>query len=157
MTTLLPEERFNKKRAQQLCAYLMRWDGATRFSIDKCSALLYLCERQCYADYGMPLTYDRIIDTDHGPTVPRVVGILLGERNLECTMSEFRTEDVESVKFVLECYSGLTDDEVMEILRDKPEAKYALDGPISLETLLESVGYCGEEIMPQVANILDTQ
>lgn len=158
--TLIPENGFRQKRAQQLCAFLFRWDGATRFSFDKIAALLYLAERQCYGEHGLPLTYDRILNTHEGPSLCKTLDLVLKRQNPAETMSEFSLDEVESIECAFECYSTSTDAELLAHLKSLKEWKYDPAAPgsqIPLETILEAVGFADENIIPQIANILDTQ
>lgn len=158
--TLIPENGFRQKRAQQLCAFLFRWDGATRFSFDKIAALLYLAERQCYGEHGIPLTYDRLQNTHEGPSLCKTLDLVLKRHNPAETMSEFSTEEIETIECAFECYSTSTDAELLTHLKSLKEWNYdpaAPGTPISLETMLECVGFANEEVNPQIANILDTQ
>jgi len=158
--TLIPENGFRQKRAQQLCAFLFRWDGATRFSYDKIAALLYLAERQCYGEHGIPLTYDQLQNTFEGPSLCKTLDCLLKRHNPAETMSEFSTEEIETIECAFEVYSASTDAELLVHLKSLKEWSYdpgAPGSPISLETILEVVGFSPEEVVPQIANILDTQ
>jgi hypothetical protein len=135
--TLIPENVFRRKRAQQLCAFLFRWDGATRFSFDKIAALLYLAERQCYGEHGLPLTYDRILNTYEGPSLCKTLDLVLKRQNPAETMSEFSLDEIETIEWQYD-----------------PAAP---GEQIPLETILQAVGFSDEEITPQIANLLDTQ
>lgn len=149
-----------KKRAQQLCAFLFRWDGATRFSYDKIAALLYLAERQSYGEHGRPLTYDRIQSAVEGPSLCKTLELVLTRQNPAETMSEFSTEEIETIECAFEVYSTSTDAELLAHLKSLKEWKYEPDAPdsqIPLETILEVVGFAEDEITPQIANILDIQ
>lgn len=158
--TLIPEKGFRQKRAQQLCAFLFRWDGATRFSFDKMAALLYLAERQSYGEYGLPLTYDRIHTTFEGPSLMKTLDYVLRLHNPFEPLSEFSTEELETIQCAFEVYSTYTDAELLTHLKSLKEWKYVREAPgapIPLETMLDAVGFAPEEIIPQIANILDIQ
>jgi hypothetical protein len=158
--TLIPENRFRQKRAQQLCAFLFRWDGATRFSYDKIVALLYLAERQSYGEHGRPLTYDRIQNTFEGPSLCKTLDLVLKRQNPAETMSEFSTEEIETIECAFEVYSTSTDAELLEHLKSLKEWNYDPGAPgsqIPLETILSVVGFAQDEIKPQLANILEIQ
>jgi hypothetical protein len=159
--TLIPDSQFRQKRAQQLCAFLMRHEGATRFSIAKCAALLYLAERQCYGEHGIPLTYDRILNTPDGPGLVKTITVLLTLESPNDSMSEFSTDEIESIECAFQVYSGDTEEELLNHLRKLKEWKC---GPqladshyVTLETMLSTVGFNEEDIIPQIAKILDLQ
>lgn len=159
--TLIPDNGFRKKRAQQLCAFLMRYEGATRFSISKCAALLYLAERQCYGEHGMPLTYDRILNTPDGPGLVKTIAVLLMLDSHDDTMSEFSKDEMESIECAFQVYSGDTEEELLTYLRSLKEWKCGpelSDGNyVSLETMLTTVGFDEESLAQQISNILGTQ
>jgi hypothetical protein len=159
--TLIPENGFRQKRAQQLCAFLMRHEGATRFSILKCAALLYLAERQCYGEHGMPLTYDRILHTPDGPVLANTLTVLLTLESEYETMSEFSTDEIESIECAFQAYSGDTEEELLAYLKTLREWDCGLasaDGSyVTLEAMLSAVGINEEDVIPQIAQILDIQ
>jgi hypothetical protein len=158
---LIPENGFRQKRAQQLCAFLMRHEGATRFSISKCAALLYLAERQCYGEHGMPLTYDRILNTPDGPGLVQTLPVLLTLESTFETMSEFSTDEIESIECAFQAYSCDTEEELLAYLKTLKEWKCGSDVTdrnfVTLETILATVGFNEEDIIPKIATILDTQ
>jgi hypothetical protein len=158
--TLIPENGFRQKRAQQLCAFLSRWDGATRFSFDKIAALLYLAERQSYGEHGMPLTYDRIHTTFEGPSLSQALSFVLKRPNPADNLSEFSTEEIETIECAFEVYSTYTDEELITHLKSLKEWQYVREAPgapIPLEKILAAVGFAEEEIVPQINQILDIQ
>jgi hypothetical protein len=166
--TLIPENGFRQKRAQQLCAFLFRWNGATRFSYDKIAALLYLAERQCYGEHGIPLTYDQLQNTFEGPSLSKTLEMVF-KRDLEMvfkrhnpaeTMSEFSTEEIETIECAFEVYSTYTDAELLAHLKSLKEWQYVREAPgapIPLEKILEAVGFAPEEVVPQIDLILNSQ
>jgi hypothetical protein len=158
--TLIPENGFRQKRAQQLCAFLFRWNGATRFSFDKMAALLYLAERQSYGEHGRPLTYDRIHTTFEGPSLGKTLDLVLKRQNPGESMSEFSTEEIETIECAFEVYSTYTDAELLAHLKSLKEWQYVREAPgapIPLEKILEAVGFAPEEVVPQIDHILNSQ
>lgn len=157
MSTLLPRERFKLRRAEQLSAYLQRVEGATRFSIGKFCNILYLLEIQSYGEFGMPLTYDRAISTETGPTLVMVPHVLMRSPSTSENLSEFSLEEIEMIEFMVSLYGSMTDEELDREVMSRPEwnSKGGSE-PIWLEDILKSVGVPDDQIMPRVANILAT-
>jgi hypothetical protein len=158
MATLIPEEGFRQKRAQQLCAFLFRWNGVTRFSFDKIAALLYLAERQSYGEHGRPLTYDRIKTTPDGPSLCKTLEMVLIPPSHAETMSEFSTDEIETIECALEVYSSYTDAELLDHMKSLKELTHGPKAPggyLSLEAVLTAVGFPSYDLFPQISEILE--
>jgi uncharacterized phage-associated protein len=69
---------FNERKVAQMAAYLIGKEGG-RMSHLKLMKLLYLSDREAMAQYGVPLSGDRIVSMPHGPVLSMTLNLMDGD------------------------------------------------------------------------------
>jgi len=69
---------FNERKVAQMAAYLISKEGE-RMSHLKLMKLLYLADREAMAQYGAPLSGDRLVSMPHGPVLSMTLNLMDGD------------------------------------------------------------------------------
>ena len=90
---------FEERRAAQMAAFLLHKAGG-RMALLKLMKLMYLADRESMAQYGAPISFDRLVSMDHGPVLSATLNhangfIESGEDGWDSWISDVQTHDVE--------------------------------------------------------------
>jgi uncharacterized phage-associated protein len=81
---------FNARKAAQIIAFFIAKSGGNSIDVLKAIKLVYLGDRQSFADYGFPITDDSHVSMPHGPVNSRTYRHVNGEYDLDvCGWSDF--------------------------------------------------------------------
>jgi uncharacterized phage-associated protein len=72
------KDLYDEKKAAQVAAYFLFRAGGS-LTILKLMKLMYMAERQSFAEYGEPIIGDRLVSMDNGPVLSRTYSHMNGE------------------------------------------------------------------------------
>ncbi|MBI3525238.1 MAG: SocA family protein [Betaproteobacteria bacterium] len=76
--TVIARTQFNERKVAQMAAYLISKEGE-RMSHLKLMKLLYLADREAMAQFGSPLSGDRLVSMDNGPVLSMTLNLMDGD------------------------------------------------------------------------------
>lgn len=96
------EPMFNEPKVAQMAAYLISKDGE-RMPHLKLMKLLYLADREAMAQYGAPLSGDRLVSMPHGPVLSMTLNLMDGdtesaENGWEAWISDKENHELSTVR-----------------------------------------------------------
>lgn len=93
---------FNERKVAQMAAYLLSKE-AGRMAHLKLMKLLYLSDREAMAQYGFPLSGDRMVSMPHGPVLSMTLNLMDGdiesaENGWEAWISDKENHELSTVR-----------------------------------------------------------